>query len=54
MSRYEFVCEKCKKGFELTMTSAEREKTKIRCPKCKSTKVVPQLALFRAQTSRKS
>jgi hypothetical protein len=28
MPRYEFLCRKCKKAFELTMTIAEREKAK--------------------------
>jgi len=56
MPRYEFVCEKCKtsKPFELTMTISEREKARIRCPTCKSTKVTPQLGTFMTQTSKKS
>ncbi len=54
MPRYEFLCEKCKKPFELTMTISEREKTKVKCPKCKGTKVVPQLGGFMAQTPKKS
>ena len=54
MPRYEFMCGKCRKGFEVTLSIAERAKTKTRCPRCKGTKVVPQLALFSAQTSRKS
>jgi putative FmdB family regulatory protein len=29
MPRYEFMCEKCKKSFELTMTISEREKAKV-------------------------
>ena len=32
MPRYEFLCEKCKKPFELIMTIAEREKAKPKCP----------------------
>ncbi len=54
MPRYEFRCEKCKKGFELTMAIAAREKAKVRCPRCKGTKVVPQLGGFMVQTSKKS
>ena len=42
MPRYEFLCQKCRKPFELIMTISEREKAKVKCPKCKSTKVVPQ------------
>jgi putative FmdB family regulatory protein len=54
MPRYEFRCEKCNKPFELIMTIAEREKGKVRCPTCKSTRVVPQLGGFMAQTKKKS
>jgi putative FmdB family regulatory protein len=54
MPRYEFLCEKCQKPFELIMTIAEREKAKPACPKCKGTKVVPQFSGFMAQTSKKS
>jgi putative FmdB family regulatory protein len=54
MPRYEFLCEKCKKPFELTMTIGEREKGKVKCPKCKGDRVVPQLGGFMAQTSKKS
>jgi len=36
------------------MTIPEREKARPKCPKCKGTKVVPQLAAFMAQTSKKS
>jgi len=54
MPRYEFLCEKCKKPFELTMTVSERERTKPACPKCKSNLVVPQFGGFMAQTTKKS
>jgi putative FmdB family regulatory protein len=54
MPRYEFVCEKCHKPFELIMIIAEREKGQAKCPKCNNSKVVPQLAGFMAQTSKKS
>jgi putative FmdB family regulatory protein len=54
MPRYEFLCQKCKKAFELIMTISEREKAKPRCPKCRGTDVVAQLAGFMAQTSKKS
>jgi putative FmdB family regulatory protein len=50
----EFLCEKCKKPFELTMTISEREKAKPKCPTCKSMKVVPQLGGFMGQTKKKS
>ena len=51
MPRYEFMCEK---SFELTMTISEREKAKPTCPKCKGTKVSPQLGGFMGQTAKKS
>ena len=54
MPRYEFMCEKCNKPFELIMTFAEREKGDVKCPKCHGTKVVPQFSGFVAQTSKKS
>jgi putative FmdB family regulatory protein len=52
--RYEFLCQKCRKPFELNMTISERGRAKVKCPKCKSTKVVPQVGTFMAQTSKKS
>ena len=54
MPRYEFLCEKCNRSFELILTMAERDKAEVKCPKCKGTKVVPQLSGFMAQTSKKS
>ncbi len=54
MPRYEFLCKKCEKSFEVTMTITKREKAKIRCPTCNGTKIVPQLGTFMTQTSKKS
>ena len=54
MPRYEFLCEKCQKPFELTMTISERQKGNVRCPTCKSTRVAAQLSGFMAQTGKKS
>ena len=54
MPRYEFLCEKCQKPFELTMTISQHEKGKVRCPTCKSTRVVAQLGGFMGQTAKKS
>jgi putative FmdB family regulatory protein len=53
MPHYEFMCQKCKKPFELTMTISEREAAKVKCPKCKGTSVVPQLTSFMVQTTKK-
>jgi putative FmdB family regulatory protein len=54
MPRYEFLCEKCQKPFERIMTISERETAKPACPECKGKKVIPQLAGFMVQTSKKS
>jgi putative FmdB family regulatory protein len=54
MPRYEFLCEKCQKPFELTLTISEREKITPKCPTCKGTKGVPQFSGFMAQTKKKS
>ena len=54
MPRYEFLCETCKKVFELIMTIAERGKAKLKCPACKGTKISSQLGGFMAQTKKKS
>lgn len=54
MPRYEFIYEKCRKPFELSMTISEREKAKPTCPRCKSSKIAPQLGGFMVQTSKKS
>jgi putative FmdB family regulatory protein len=54
MPRYEFMCEKCNKPFELTMTIVEHDKGNVRCPTCKSTRVASQLSGFMGQTKKKS
>ncbi len=55
MPRYEFLCPKCRKPFELTLSISERQKIKPKCPKCHATKVIPQLGGgFMVQTTKKS
>jgi putative FmdB family regulatory protein len=54
MPRYEFRCESCEKGFEVTLTLAERANAKVQCPNCGSEKAISQLTVFSAKTSRKS
>lgn len=54
MPIYDFNCEKCKKKFTLVMSISEYEKTKFRCPKCKSTRVKQAIMPFQVVTSRKS
>ncbi len=54
MPHYEFLCLKCSNQFELLMSISERQKIKPKCPKCKGTKVTPQLGSFMVQTTKKS
>jgi putative FmdB family regulatory protein len=54
MPRYEFRCESCETSFETTLTITERANLEVKCPKCGSDKVAPQLTFFTARTSRKS
>jgi len=54
MPAYDFKCEKCNKNFTLTLSISEYEKAKLRCPKCKSTKVKQQITAFQTITSSKS
>ena len=54
MPTYEFRCEKCRKRFSLMLSISEHEKTKFRCPKCKSTRVKQEITSFQAVTSKKS
>jgi len=54
MPVYDFTCEKCNKGFTLTMSISEYEKKNFKCPKCKSVKVRQQITPFQTKTSKKS
>jgi putative FmdB family regulatory protein len=54
MPAYDYQCLKCDKPFSLTMTIAERESRKIRCPRCRSIRVRQILTSFFAQTAKKS
>lgn len=54
MPTYDFICEKCKKRFSVQMSVTEYEKTKFRCPKCKSVRVKQQIGSFQPITSKKS
>jgi putative FmdB family regulatory protein len=51
---YEYLCESCKKSFEVMLTITERAKAHVKCPGCGSKKVSPQLTVFSPKTSRKS
>jgi putative FmdB family regulatory protein len=54
MPHYEYLCLACHKKFSLVLTLDAREKGKIKCPQCASTKVEQQWAAFFATTSKKS
>jgi len=54
MPTYAYLCRKCGKKFDLTMSVSEREAKKVRCPKCSSLRVAPQIVNFYARTAKKS
>ncbi|WP_353683507.1 zinc ribbon domain-containing protein [Thermodesulfovibrio sp. 3907-1M] len=54
MPLYEFQCQKCNETFTKKMSISEMEKTKVRCPKCKSQKVKKVISGFYSITSKKS
>jgi putative FmdB family regulatory protein len=56
MPTYEYNCEKCGNRFStiLSLREYEKEKERMRCPKCKSKKVKQLLSSFIAKTSNKS
>ena len=54
MPTYEFLCEKCKKPFSITLSIAEYSKKKYACPKCQSKNVRQQISAFQTITSKKS
>ena len=54
MPTYAFICERCKKSFEVVLTVAERGAATVACPICGGGEVTPQMAIFTAKTSRKS
>jgi putative FmdB family regulatory protein len=53
MPTYEYLCENCKKEFEVMLSITERTKASVKCPGCGSNKVSPQMTVFSAKTSRK-
>ncbi len=54
MPQYQFSCNACRKEFAVVLTLAEFEKSGIKCPHCRSTKVEQKWAAFYAVTSKKS
>ena len=54
MPTYEYLCQNCKKPFEVVMKISEYEKRKVKCPKCGKGRVKQQITEFMVQTSKKS
>ena len=54
MPTYDFRCGGCRKKFSLAMSISERERKRIKCPKCGSQRVEAVFSSFVAKTSRKS
>jgi putative FmdB family regulatory protein len=54
MPTYEFLCPKCQKEFNVTMTIREREEKQPACPACGSTDLETVFSSVFAKTSRKS
>ena len=54
MPVYEYQCVKCGKRFARTLSFHEHDTERVRCPKCKSLRVVQQFSSFFAQTKKKS
>jgi putative FmdB family regulatory protein len=54
MPIYEYVCQKCKKAFELVRRIKEDGRKAATCPKCASKKVERRWSRVSVETSRKS
>ena len=54
MPVYDYLCKECQHSFEITLTLAEHEHSPVKCPKCKSDKVVQEPTRFYAVTAKKS
>ncbi len=54
MPTYDYRCNKCGKKFKRTETISERDRTKLRCPKCRSPKVASVPGRVSVITSKKS
>jgi putative FmdB family regulatory protein len=54
MPTYAYRCTKCGETFERIETISEHGKSKVKCPKCDSEKVVSVPTVFVAMTAKKS
>jgi DNA-directed RNA polymerase subunit RPC12/RpoP len=54
MPMYESYCDRRAREVTLTLSISEREKWRIRCPRCGGKSLRPLLSTFVSQTSRKS
>lgn len=54
MPQYSYLCLACNKQFNVALTISELDRTRVKCPKCGSSKTEQQWAAFAAVTSKKS
>ncbi len=54
MALFEYHCAACGHDFSTMMTLSQRERAKVTCPKCQSSKVERVFTPFYAKTIRKS
>ncbi|MGO9612294.1 MAG: FmdB family zinc ribbon protein [Dissulfurispiraceae bacterium] len=54
MPVYDYKCQKCGETFSLVMGIKEKEKKKVKCPSCKSSRLKPVYSGFFPMTSKKS
>ena len=54
MPNYDYRCSECNKKFTLTLSIADHDARKAKCPKCGGKKLEQLITAFQAKTSRKS
>jgi putative FmdB family regulatory protein len=57
MPIYEFLCQKCGKGFVFSSSISEYERKRtegFQCPECGSSEIVRQMSSFQVKTTKKS
>ncbi len=54
MPTYDFRCGGCKKKYSMSMSISTRDRKRIKCPKCGSSKAEQVFSSFFAKTSRKA
>jgi putative FmdB family regulatory protein len=54
MPVYDYICKKCHREFEQTLTLHEHDEQPVVCPRCGSEEVEQEATAFFAVTSKKS